>query len=50
MVTYGGARHGFTNPGADIYGIENVRYNKVADERSWEDMQRFFKEIFKAAR
>lgn len=49
MVTYGGARHGFTNPGADVYGIDNVRYNKVADERSWEDMQRFFKEIFATA-
>ena len=50
MVTYGGARHGFTNPGADIYGIDNLRYNKVADQRSWEDMQRFFKEIFTATR
>jgi dienelactone hydrolase len=46
MVTYGGARHGFANPGADVYGIDNLRYNKVADERSWEDMRRFFKEIF----
>ncbi len=46
MVTYGGARHGFTNPGADVYGIENVRYNQEADERSWEELQRFLKEIF----
>lgn len=46
MVTYGGARHGFTNPGADIYGIENVRYNQQADERSWAETQRFLKEIF----
>ena len=46
MITYGGARHSFTNPDADLYGIDNVRYNKVADERSWEDTQRFFKEIF----
>ncbi len=50
MVSYGGARHGFTNPGADLHGIDNVRYNKVADQRSWEDMQRFFKEIFAARR
>jgi dienelactone hydrolase len=46
MVTYGGAQHGFTNPGADDYGIDNLRYHKVADMRSWDDMQRFLKEIF----
>lgn len=46
MITYGGARHGFTNPGADIYGIENVRYDEKADRRSWEELQRFLKEIF----
>lgn len=46
MVTYGGARHGFTNPSADIYGIENVRYHKKADERSWGELQRFLKELF----
>lgn len=46
MVTYGGARHGFTNPGAARYGIENVRYNEKADRRSWRAMQQFFDEIF----
>jgi len=46
MVTYGGARHGFTNPGAARYGIENVRYDDKADRRSWRVMQQFFDEIF----
>ncbi|MFQ5937097.1 MAG: dienelactone hydrolase family protein [Acidiferrobacterales bacterium] len=50
MITYGGARHGFTNPDADVYEIDNVRYNKAADARSWRDMQRFFKELFSSRR
>ena len=45
MIVYGGARHGFTNPDADLHGMDNLRYHKVADERSWQDMQRFLKEI-----
>jgi len=46
MITYGGARHGFTNPGAARYGIENVRYDEKADRRSWRAMQRFLDEVF----
>jgi dienelactone hydrolase len=47
MVTYGGARHSFTVPDAEKLGTENVRYDREADERSWQDMQQFFDEIFK---
>lgn len=47
MTSYGGARHGFTNPSADQYGIENVKYSAAADQRSWAQLQRFFAEIFK---
>ena len=47
MNIYGGAQHGFTNPDADSYGIKGVAYNQKADKRSWEDMKRFFREIFK---
>jgi dienelactone hydrolase len=46
MNTYGGARHGFTNPDAAEFGMENLVYNKRADERSWARMQEFFGEIF----
>jgi len=46
MVTYGGALHGFTNPEADAYGMDGVKYDKEADRRSWALMQSFFKEIF----
>ncbi len=44
---YSKASHGFTNPdnGTDLKS--GVAYNEVADKRSWEDMQRFFVEIFK---
>ncbi len=47
MTIYGGTRHGFTNPDADSYGIDNLKYNPAADRRSWAELQRFFGEIFK---
>jgi dienelactone hydrolase len=46
MVIYGGARHAFTNPNADSHGIENLRYNRKADERSWRHMRQFLEEAF----
>lgn len=46
MVYYASARHGFTNPDAGQYGIDNLRYDKNADRRSWEHMQRFLDELF----
>jgi dienelactone hydrolase len=46
LVIYGGAHHGFTNPNADEYGMENVEYNAKADRRSWELMQSFLSEVF----
>jgi dienelactone hydrolase len=45
MDIYGGARHGFTNPEAAKYGIENVQYDAVADRRSWERMRDFLAEV-----
>ncbi|QQZ28080.1 dienelactone hydrolase family protein [Thiothrix subterranea] len=48
FVAYGsGVRHGFTNPNAGKYGIENLKYDEKADQRSWVGMQAFFNEIFK---
>ena len=46
MNTYGGVRHGFTNPDADQFGMDNLKYDAAADKRSWQRMQSFFNEIF----
>lgn len=46
MIIYGGAKHSFTNPGADQVGMNALKYSKSADQRSWEHMKRFFAEIF----
>jgi dienelactone hydrolase len=38
FTNYPGAKHSFTNPGADEYGKEfnmPLAYNKEADEKSW---------------
>ena len=48
FIIYGGAKHGFTNPGADAYNIPALGYNANADRRSWKLMQDFFAEIFAA--
>jgi len=46
FVTYGGAKHSFTNPQADSKGIPALGYNKTADERSWRAMLDLFHEVF----
>ena len=43
LVKYGGAVHSFTDWGAKM---EGAAYNEKADKRSWEEMKRFFGEIF----
>lgn len=49
VITYAGAKHGFTNPEADNnaakYGLD-LGYDQQADEQSWEAMQTFFKQVF----
>jgi dienelactone hydrolase len=47
FVSYNGVRHGFTNPDAGKYGIDNLKYDEKSDKRSWAGMQAFFNEIFK---
>jgi len=50
IVTYPGAWHSFTNPEADINGEKfnlPLAYSRQADLASWQEMQLFFKEIFK---
>ncbi|WP_421683808.1 dienelactone hydrolase family protein [Stutzerimonas urumqiensis] len=48
FVSHPGAKHGFTNPGADAFQAKgvDVAYDARADQRSWEDMTRFFEETF----
>jgi dienelactone hydrolase len=43
LVSYEGAVHAFTNPGADARGMDNVKYHKAADEKSWAAMAAFWK-------
>lgn len=44
VVTYGGAKHAFTNPGARHPPM--LEYNASADARSWEAMRSFWFELF----
>jgi dienelactone hydrolase len=49
FISYAGAVHAFTNPGADkiaAAGLNGVGYNAAADRRSWAHMTAFFGEIF----
>jgi dienelactone hydrolase len=43
---YGNVVHGFTNPNAHEIGIEGVRYNALAAERSWTSFVNFLEELF----
>ncbi|MGH7864029.1 MAG: dienelactone hydrolase family protein [Candidatus Binataceae bacterium] len=46
VISYGGAKHSFTNPEADAHKMPALAYNKLVDERSWQAMVSFFAEIF----
>ena len=49
FISYPGAKHSFTNPDADKFGKEfsiPLAYNKEADEKSWQEMQKLFIKIF----
>lgn len=46
FLSYSGAVHAFTNPGADKFGVPGVSYNAAADRRSWEHMKSAFAEAF----
>jgi len=43
---YGHVAHGFTNPKASEIGIEGVRYNALAAERSWTSFISLLEELF----
>lgn len=49
LVIYPEAAHSFTVPEAGSDPSAGMAYNADADQRSWEEMQRFFGEIFQGA-
>ncbi len=48
MITYGNTKHSFTNPKADSRGIPALKYDKYADENSWQAMHTFLQLLFKS--
>ena len=46
IVTYPGAKHGFTNPDAGSFGMDALAYDAAADKASWAAMLKAFKEVF----
>ena len=52
LISYPGAKHGFTNPQADEFGKRfgmPLAYDADADRDSWERSQQFFDRIFSGA-
>lgn len=45
LIRYSGAKHAFSNPKADTYGMAPVGYDEKADIRSWAQMQVFLNEV-----
>jgi dienelactone hydrolase len=45
-VIFGNTRHAFTNPEADKKGLPALKYNPVADRRSWQMLVNFLAELF----
>lgn len=47
VINYPGARHAFTNPDADKYGMDALAYNAKVDHQSWGAMLKMFKTALK---
>jgi dienelactone hydrolase len=47
LIVYDEAVHGFTNPANGNDPSKGLAYDEKADHRSWEEMRRFFNDIFK---
>ena len=47
FTAYAGAKHGFTNPGADARGMDGLKYDPKADARSWAAMTAMFAQLLK---
>lgn len=46
VVSYPGAKHGFTNPDAGKAGVPSLAYDADADQKSFAEMQSFLKGVF----
>jgi dienelactone hydrolase len=46
MTLFGGVVHSFTNPAADALGRPDLKYDALADARSWRAMLDLFDEVF----
>lgn len=46
FISYPGARHSFTVKEADSHGVDGLKYNKEADEKSWAELQKLLKSAF----
>jgi len=46
VISYPGAKHGFTNPDAGKHGMDTLAYDAAADKASWEASMKMFKEVF----
>ena len=46
IVSYPGAKHGFTNPAAGTFGMDALAYDAAADKASWAAMVEAFKTVF----
>jgi dienelactone hydrolase len=46
VVTYPGAKHGFTNPDAAKHGMSQLAYDPDADRQSWAAMLKLFNEVY----
>ena len=46
MNVYGGARHSFTHPRAEVAALPALAYHRLTDERSWRAMVDLFDEVF----
>ncbi|HLL88935.1 MAG TPA: dienelactone hydrolase family protein, partial [Tepidisphaeraceae bacterium] len=47
VTVYSGAKHAFSNPNADSYGLPPVGYNKTADARSFDAMRTFLADVLR---
>lgn len=47
VISYPGAKHGFTNPDAGKAGMDALEYNAEADKKSWAAMLAFLKGVFR---
>ena len=47
VIRFPGAKHGFTNPDAGTYGMEQLAYDADADAKSWDALLKFLKKALK---